>query len=194
MWESRTKNDLIIEVWEKLDCESVGERELVAIETVIRAKYGDSAVDSPMILARLLADEGAELRHEEVLKLHIKRCSDTPYAPMFRNIFNIKGFSQTIYSIRKMENLRVKFTADDDREGLRLIREATIKVKADAILLSKDRKKTRRMRAENAEIAEWLTIWLQSPDVFENWVKLRQNSQDFKEKFEIATSKIQEVF
>lgn len=36
MWNSRTKIDLIIEVWEKLDCESVGAREIEAIETVVR--------------------------------------------------------------------------------------------------------------------------------------------------------------
>ncbi|HKX84510.1 MAG TPA: hypothetical protein VJL58_09850 [Pyrinomonadaceae bacterium] len=63
MWNSRNKTDLIFEVWEKLDCESVGAAEIEAIETVVREEYGDSAVDSPMILARMLADEGAILRH-----------------------------------------------------------------------------------------------------------------------------------
>jgi len=33
MWLSRNKNDLIIEVWEKLDCENVGAAEIEAIET-----------------------------------------------------------------------------------------------------------------------------------------------------------------
>ena len=41
MWQSKTKNDLIIEVWEKLDCESVGAIEIEAIETVVREKYGN---------------------------------------------------------------------------------------------------------------------------------------------------------
>ena len=59
MWQSRTKNDLIIEVWEKLDCENVGAAEIEAIEVVVKEQYGEAAVDSPMIIARLLADEGA---------------------------------------------------------------------------------------------------------------------------------------
>ena len=35
MWQSRTKIDLIIEVWEKLDCESVGAAEIEAIEEAV---------------------------------------------------------------------------------------------------------------------------------------------------------------
>jgi hypothetical protein len=184
MWQSKTKTDLIIEVWEKLDCESIGENELVAIETVVRAEYGDSAVDNPMIVARLLADEGAELRHSEVMNLHVKRLNDMPYAPVFRNVFNIEGISQALSSIRKVENLRRKFSVENDKKGLRLLRNAAIAVKTRAQSISNDQRKTRQVRFENAEIAEWLTIWLQSPEVFENWVKLRQESQDFKEKFQ----------
>ncbi len=36
MWQSRTKIDLVIEVWEKLDCESVGAKEIEAVEWLIK--------------------------------------------------------------------------------------------------------------------------------------------------------------
>ena len=61
MFTSRTKTDLIIEVWEKLDCESVGAKEIEAIETVVRDRFGYGAVESPMIIARLLALHSASL-------------------------------------------------------------------------------------------------------------------------------------
>lgn len=194
MWNSRTKTDLIIEVWEKLDCESIGEAELVAIETVVREEYGQHAVDGPMTVARLLADEGAELRHAELMKLHVKRCTDSPYAPMFRNIFNFSGFDQTLASIRRIENLRRKFVDDKDKQGLRLITKGVIEVKTQALAVSNDPSKPGRIRAENAEIAEWLALWLQSPEVFENWVKLRQKSTDFKRKFDVDAVPEDDVF
>jgi hypothetical protein len=34
-----------------------------------------------------------------------------------------------------------------------------------------------------AEIAEWLNVWLLTPDAFETWVSLRQRSADFKARF-----------
>lgn len=183
MWKSRTKTDLIIEVWEALDCETVGAREISAIEEAVRGAFGDSAVDLPMKIARLLADEGAMLRHSEILALDSERRTASPYDAMFRNILKFSDFKETIASLRQIENLRRKFLRENDREGLRQVRETALKGKNRAQMISKNMKVDRQKRLEKHEIAEWFTIWLQSPEIFENWVTLRQNSVDFKEKF-----------
>ncbi|HEX8368450.1 MAG TPA: hypothetical protein VF604_07910 [Pyrinomonadaceae bacterium] len=183
MWKSRTKNDLIIEVWEALDCESVGAKELVAIETAVRERFGQSAVDSPMKMARLLADEGAELRHAEIMPLDVERRLESPYDAMFRNILKFSDFRQALASIRNLENLRRKFLSENDKEGLRLVRETARRGKSRAQMIAGNEKVEESKRAEKAEIAEWFTIWLQSPEIFENWVGLRQNSKDFIERF-----------
>lgn len=183
MWNARTKNDLIIEVWEKLDCESIGREEIEAIETAVGDKLGASAVESPMIIARLLADEGAELRHAEILELDVQRRTESPYDAMFRNVLKFSDFRETLVSLRRLENLRKKFTHEKDREGLRLMREIAIKGKNRASMISKNPKVATEKRDEKSEIAEWFRIWLQTPEVFENWVALRQNSPDFKKRF-----------
>lgn len=183
MWKSRTKTDLTIEVWEALDCENVGAKEIIAVENAVRERFGNSAVDSPMRIARLLADEGAELRHAEIMELDVERRQESPYAPMFRNILKFADFKQALISIRNLENLRKKFQSENDKEGLRLVRETALKGKNRAQMISKNEKVEEKKRAEKAEITEWFTIWLGSPEVFENWVQLRQNSKDFKEKF-----------
>lgn len=188
MWISKTKEDLIIEVWEKLDCENVGAKEIEAIETVVRDIFGSNAVESPMIIARLLADEGAELRHSEILELDVKRRLESPYDAMFRNILKFSDFKQTLNSIRQLENLRRKFLKENDKEGLRLVRETGIKGKERAAMISKNPKVEKIKRAEKAEIAEWFKLYLQSPEIFENWVKLRQKSKDFKERFDTENS------
>lgn len=183
MYKSRTKTDLIIEVWEALDCESVGAAELIAIEAAVRERFGDSAVDMPMKTARLLADEGAELRHAEVLQLDVERRSESPYDAMFRNILKFSDFKQALISIRQLENLRLKFLRENDKQGLRLVRETAVKGKNRAAMISKNEKVDAKKRAEKGEIAEWFTLWLQSPEIFDNWIELRQNSKDFKENF-----------
>ncbi|MGI8639098.1 MAG: hypothetical protein ACR2MG_04015 [Pyrinomonadaceae bacterium] len=183
MWKSRTKTDLVIEVWEKLDCESVGAKEISAIEDVLREQYGSAAVESPMIIARLLADEGAELRHSEIMELDVERRLESPYDAMFRNILKFADFKQTLISIRRLENLRKKFVQENDREGLRLMRETALKGKRRAGMIAKNEKVAPEKRAEKQEIAEWFTIWLQNPDIFENWILLRQSSSDFIERF-----------
>lgn len=183
MWQSRSKEDLIIEVWEKLDCESVGAAEIAAIEEVLLDRFGKSAVDSPMVLARRLADEGAELRHSEIMQLYVERRSDQPYEAAFRNILDISDFKSLLNSIRNLENLRHKFSADGDKEGLRLVREKALEGREKALSLAESKKADAAERARNAETVEWLTLWLKSPGTFEIWVKLRQASADFQKKF-----------
>lgn len=183
MYKSRTKNDLIIEVWERLDCESIGAKEIAAIEEAVRERFGASAIEQPMKIARLLADEGAELRHAEILELDVERRLESPYDAMFRNILKFSDFRQTASSIRHLENLRQKFLRENDKEGLRLVRETALKGKNRASMIAKNPKVDEKKRGEKAEIAEWFTIWLQSPEIFENWIELRRASKDFRERF-----------
>ncbi len=183
MFESRNKTDLIIEVWEKLDCESVGAEELLAIEQAVLGQFGKSAVDSPMVVARLLADEGAVLRHSEIMLLYVERHSDRPYEPAFRNVLNISNLDTTLASIKRLENLRRKFLSENDKEGMRLVRETGQQGRKEALELADSNRLEAAGRLKNAEIAEWLTLWMQSPEMFETWVALRQASADFKNKF-----------
>lgn len=182
MWQSRTKDDLIIEVWEKLDCENVGAVEIEAIEVAVEEHFGKGAVESPMIIARLLADEGAELRHSEIMELFVKRHAKSPYEAMFYNILKLDDLEQTLSTVRNLENLRKKLVSENDKEGLRLLRELALDGKKRMQEIAADpRRETSRIK--NTEIAEWLTLWLQSPDIFENWVGLRRASVDFRNKF-----------
>ena len=182
-WQARTKRDLMIEVWEHLDCETVGAQELEEIARAVREEFGEGAVESPAVVARLLADEGAELRHAEVLELDAQYRSADPYDAMFRNVLKFSDFKQAAASIRNLENLRKQFARKKDREGLRRVQETALKGKQRAQMISRNRNVDESKRAEKAEIAEWFTIWLQSPEIFNDWLDLRQRSADFQKKF-----------
>jgi hypothetical protein len=183
MWQSRTKIDLIIEVWEKLDCESVGAAEIEAIEEAVSARFGDAAVESPMRIARILADEGAVLRHSEIMQLWVARFADQPHEAEFRNLIRTDDLDAAARSIKQIDNLRSRFLAVGDKDGLRLLREEVLEAKAALQKASRDKQHDVQTRRTSAEIAEWLTIWLQAPELYENWVKLRRGSADFKLRF-----------
>ena len=183
MFVSRAKNDLIIEVWEKLDCENVGAAEIEAIETAVGDQYGKGAVDSPMRIARLLADEGAELRHSEIMALYIARVSNRPYEAAFRDVLNIGGLRSALRSIRNLESLRQEYVRKGDKEGVRLVRETALNGKFASEETAERPRVNAVTRQINAEIAQWFTIWLQTPEVFDTWVDLRRRSPDFIDKF-----------
>ena len=183
--------DLIIEVWEELDCESVGAKEIIAVEEAVRERFGKAAVDSPMIIARMLADEGAVLRHSEIMGLYIERNSERPYEAAFRNILDIGNLPAAAASLNKLENLRRKYVADKDAEGLRLVRAKGQEGRTEAIARSRGEDRSKNERERYKEIAEWLTLWMQSPEMFESWIDLRLSSDDFKKKFPEAAAKDQ---
>lgn len=183
MFDAKNKTDLIIEVWEKLDCESVGAAEIESIETVVRDRFGESAVDSPMTIARLLADEGAELRHSEIMKLYLDRAADRPYDAALTNLFDTSELSKLRRSLGNAENLRRKLLRENENAGLRLLRQTAIDAKNLANAGSKDKRLSDEQRATNAEAFEWITLWLQSPELFETWVKMRVSTKEFKSRF-----------
>lgn len=181
MWNARTKDELMIEVWEKLDCESVGRPELEAIEVAVEAHFGKPAVDSPMVIARLLADEGAHLRHSEVMELYLSRISDNPYDAALRTVLRLGDLRSALSTIRDLENLRRKFNADRDKEGLRQLRETALRGKSEVNELAKSVKTEALDRQIAIEISQWLSLWLQTPELFEGWVAIRQETAAFRD-------------
>ncbi|MGD9589253.1 MAG: hypothetical protein AB7Q37_00680 [Pyrinomonadaceae bacterium] len=183
MFTARNKQDLMIEVWEKLDCESVGAAEILAIEAAVIGQYGKQAVDSPMVIARLLSDEGAILRHAEIMELYVERATGDPYEAAFRNIVVISDLGKAAASLKRLENLRRKYLSDGDDEGLRRVKECGVEARVEAIDRAQTGTIDPNVRARYAEIAEWFTLWLQSPEMFEAWIELRRSSRDFRDKF-----------
>jgi hypothetical protein len=182
-WKARTKRDLMIEVWEHLDCESVGAREIEAVSEAVRERFGEGATDGPAVTARVLADEGAELRHAEVLALDVQWRTQDPYEPMFRNVVKFSNFEEAAATMRRLENLRKQFARKGDREGLRRVADAALKAKQRAQMIAGNARVIERKREEKAEMAEWFTVWLNQPEIFDDWLALRLRSKDFRERF-----------
>jgi hypothetical protein len=116
------------------------------------------------------------------MKLYVDRAMDRPYDAALRNVLKLDDLRSTLASIRNLENLRRKYTFDGDKHGLRFVRQTAIRAKNEALDAAK--KAVDPIAAlVNIEIADWLTIWLQTPEMFETWVAMRQRSSDFTGKF-----------
>ena len=182
-WKSRTKHDLMIEVWEHLDCESVGAREVEAVMEAVRERFGEGGVESPARTARVLADEGAELRHAEVLEADARWRTGDPYEAMFRNVLKFATFDEAAASLKRLDNLRREFKRRNDRGGLRRVTETVLKGRQRAQMISRNPAVNEGKRAEKAEIAEWFAVWLRQPDIFDDWLVLRRRAPEFRRLF-----------
>ncbi|MFN2498674.1 MAG: hypothetical protein ABR557_06260 [Pyrinomonadaceae bacterium] len=180
-WQSRTKRDLIIEVWEALDCESVGARELEQIQLVLGEELGLGAVESPGSIARVVADEGAALRHPEVFECDLKwrqeKLSLTP------NSLDFSSLETTLESFGTVEIRRRELVAQKDGDGLQRLREVIDRARQDSLLIARSKIIGKEQRAEAKETSEWLRVWLVAPELFRDWQDLRMRSKEFRERF-----------
>lgn len=183
-WKGRTKHDLIIEVWEALDCESVGARELEQIQQALREKFGDGMLESPASIARVVADEGAVLRHPEVFACDTKWRERliSKAAPL--QSLSFSNLADASESIRKLESWRRTFAGQPGKQGeLHGLQEFALKTKQDLQLARRSPLVDSKRRSEAGEIVQWLTVWMQDPAIFDDWVELRKRSREFVERF-----------
>lgn len=183
-WQAHTRQELIIEVWEALDCESVGARELLAIQKVLRETLGEGAVASPATIARTLADEGAVLRHPEVLNCDKKWREQSLTAPITPAALDFSNLDNAAASVKKIDRLRREAEQEDNQQKLQQVRELALQSKQEAQLIAGSKIISNHDRLVAKEIAEWLRVWLQQPDLFEDWLNLRQRSPEYRRKFD----------
>jgi hypothetical protein len=179
-WRSRTKRDLIIEVWEALDCESVGARELEQIQQVLHEKLGAGAIESPAAIARVVADEGATLRHPEVFECDLKWREGKLAATV--NNLDFSSLATALESFAEVEGRRVSAEHKDDA-ALQRLREVMAGARQGALLVARSKVIPDSQRVEAKEISEWLRVWLVAPELFRDWLDLRMRSAEFRKRF-----------
>jgi len=170
-----TQSEVIVECWERLDADFAGRRELEAIATVLCERFGGAA-PSPAAIARTLANHGVPLVHPDVLETDTTWREHQLLEIVPADLETIDAASVAIEKLRSMTNI-VKANGIDQ---LRL-RVREIKEELEQLASSQIGNAQRRVVA--AELAAWLTVWLQNPAVFDDWLTLRRDSPDFLQKF-----------
>jgi hypothetical protein len=170
--KSRTKQELILEVWEQSGSQSAGVAELSLIQQALEESF--QTVESPASLARTLADDGVPLRHPEVLEADSAWRENWLSELLGPEELNFKTVDGAIASMARFEQLRSQFLAQDDRLALQSLVEQAREVRAELSHQATDLSK---------ESVQWLTLWLQNPQIFDDWLSLRRNSPEFLRKF-----------
>ena len=167
-----TKDQVIVEVWEKSDSEIVRASDLTLIRDALIQRFGSDA--SPASIARVLADYGARLGHPEILQADMRwrerQHLFTPEDLAFDTIHDANAF------IDKLE----QFRQTHDQQSLRHSVQQ-IKHELDVLATLSTAPANRRLVAREA--AQWLTIWLQNPQIFREWLDLRRSTREFEELF-----------
>jgi hypothetical protein len=126
---------------------------------------------SPASIARALADHGARLGHPEVLQADVRWRESNLFFTAEDLTFGILAGATALMD--KIETLRRQL--ESEKPKLEQLYQQVRQFKAELELVP---------TSLGQELAQWLTIWLQNPQIFNDWLALRRATAEFQAQFE----------
>ena len=184
----QSRREFIVSTWRALRSASVGVDELAEIQKAFAEAF--DAMMSPASIARELAQAGAELRHPEIIEADA-RWRQSQVEDRMKTLGGLSALLQAEplsltaaeQAMAELEHLRVRFTHEDNTPAVNDLRIVAIDARQSAVNRAREISLTPAVRDVQTEISEWLRVWLETPDLFTQWLELRKGSKSFREKF-----------
>lgn len=178
-----TRAELVLETWTSLNSESLGARELEEIQKALAARFGDSGVESPASIARTLADIGVPLRHPEVLDYDTVWRDAHSLDSLGCGELDFSTIEAAVISMKKLNTVCERLKDQQDTKGLANLRTLVSALRQQLRLISNSKTASERRQKLAIEAEQWLDVWQQNPRIFEDWLALRMNSNEFQTVF-----------
>ena len=122
---------------------------------------------SPASIARTQADRGAPLVHPDVLNVDVIWRSQRLFTAEELN------FESVAAAVAWVEELPRRNPP----------RAPVLSLKRELELVATSSRTSEKDRQLATEIVQWLTVWLQNPQIFADWFRLRRKTAEFLQLF-----------
>lgn len=106
-----------------------------------------------------------------------------PYASRLEGLLEFRDLASAETSLRRLDTAYREYQQGSDHQGMRSVRALALKGKQRAASLARNPRVNAKKREEKREIADWFRVWLESPDLFFDWLELRKRAGDFVSRF-----------
>jgi hypothetical protein len=104
---------------------------------------------------------------------------DPPYDEILHGVLSFRTLADTEKTIARLENLRQRFLASSDKKGVEYCRLLGALGRKRAELIARNRRVNPAKRLQKREAALWFQIWLETPELFVDWLALRKKTGEF---------------
>ena len=160
--------------------------DLHAARDELRRHFGPGGRTSLGYIASVLRAAGYEVRYED-------RYSDLvmpePYASRLKGVLEFHDLASAEQSLLRLDAIYREYSSAADRLGTAMVRGLVKKGKLRARSLAANPRVQASKRQEKQEIARWFQVWLETPDLFADWLELRKSSDEFRQVFGGADAK-----
>jgi hypothetical protein len=105
---------------------------------------------------------------------------EPPYNEPLDGILCFSTFAEAELTLKSLEKLCRNYAASSDKKGMEYCRRIASLGRSRAELISRNKKVRLEKRLQKKEIATWFRIWLETPDLFDDWLSLRKCTDEFQ--------------
>jgi hypothetical protein len=154
-----------------------------------------TAAEIDQLRRKLLADHGSEGKTgsdyiADVLQsagwkvvLTQQEEAEDQFEEEFEDLLHFKTLGDAEVSLMRLDELLRRFRAHGENAAAERVMEIGRLGKRRAEMIARNHKVEAHKRAEKQEIANWFRIWLENPDAFFDWLDVRKQTPEFREKF-----------
>jgi hypothetical protein len=102
------------------------------------------------------------------------------YREALSGVLAFSSFEEAEATISRLQNLYREYHAASDKRGVEYCRKIAFLGRRRAELISRNKRVNPHKRLQKQEIATWFRIWLETPNIFENWLALRKSTEEFQ--------------
>jgi hypothetical protein len=173
----RTKKDLILEVAREIGAQRFTPAEIDQLRRRLIAEYGEEAKTGNDYIADVLKNAGIKVA------LSLQEEAEEQYEEEFEDLLHFKTLEDAEVSIMRLDELMRKFQEHGEHAAVERVLNVARLGKRRAEMIARNPKVEKLKRAEKEEIANWFRIWLETPDVFFDWLDVRKQSAEFRAQF-----------
>ena len=177
----KTKQELILELaGSEEQGKSFGRDKIRSIQGQLRERLGPSGKTSEAYVAQILVEAGGAINYPNPF---VNTPVQEPYGSQLQGALRFGNLTEAEKSLTRLQALYTEYLFAQDRTGTSLVRKLIAKGKDRARSLAGSTRVTPRKREEKDEIARWFSIWLDTPDLFFDWLEVRKKSEGFRRLF-----------
>jgi hypothetical protein len=175
----KTKKQLILEYRQQHGLENASAREIRRLQTELGSL---SAGERPSLsyIANVLREAGTRVDFDS---RYVDPWMEEPYSTRLKGLLQFGDLETAETALRSLDEAYREYQNTSDRKGANLARSLGLKGKQRAQSLAASIRVSPARRAEKREIALWFRVWLETPDIFFDWLEVRKGSEEFQTLF-----------
>jgi len=178
-----SKKRILLDFFQAREKKRVEAADLRTAHDELRRQLGPTDRTSLGYIASILREAGYEVQYED-------RYSDPvmpePYASRLKGVLEFHDLASAEQSLLRLDVIYREYSSVADRVGKAMVFALVKKGKLRAQSIAANPRVQARKRQEKQEIANWFRVWLETPDLFTDWLELRKSSDEFRQLFAVG--------